>query len=268
MWRSRVIDEDVMTDLIPPNQEIPQALQILLNRPVPELVHERVSAFAYDLAYGWAHGLWDAELYIRYGYNYSEEKPVPQFMDENLKTLYEQKWKFDTPTSRLLSAWGYLYHIKDYVYVISERAQALLEAPVTIPIVFISYKRSVSSTFALALEARLKLIDSSMGVFVDKNINAGDPWHAELQSQVEKCRYFVCLVGPETLNSTYVQKEIEWASADPTRILIPICHAGFTTGDLPDTLQKSHAISVVEEDARAYDIAINDLIHALGYSTV
>jgi hypothetical protein len=257
-----------MTDLSLPNQDISKALQVLLDRPISELVSENVSAFAYDLAYGWAHGLWTHELSFNYATDIVTEQLVPRFRDKNLELLYKQKWYDKTPNARLLCVWGYLDEVKPDRHVITEKALALLEKPVVAPIVFISYKRDKSSAFAVAVEARLKLIDSAIGVFVDKDIKAGEVWHAELEDQVKEASIFICLIAPGTLEAEYVQKEINWAMSDLSRKIIPVCHAGFDPNTLPDHLKARQYVAVQDEKARSYDIAINDIIHALGYSTV
>ena len=56
----------------------------------------------------------------------------------------------------------------------------LVNEPATPPNVFISYKRSESSAFAILLEARIKYETTSRPMW-DKNMELGDDWHSRLE---------------------------------------------------------------------------------------
>jgi len=135
------------------------------------------------------------------------------------------------------------------------------------PSVFISYKQDQSSALALLIEARLKLQDSNINVFIDKLLQPGDDWEQRLEETVRQSRYFICLVGKNTLESETVQKEIQWAH-DAGCIIISICHNSYTIdGNLPIELKGKQAIIIAQESAKHYESAISDLLNGLGYST-
>jgi hypothetical protein len=151
-------------------------------------------------------------------------------------------------------------------YVLPPKALQLLEKPVQAPGVFISYSRKDSSAFALLVEARLRIVGVP-DVFIDKKITAGDEWAEHLEERIREARYFICLVGPNTLRSSVVGQEVEWAVQAGCRI-ISIWHGGAKiTDSAPEALRKRHAISVTEESAREYETAISELLNSMGYRT-
>ena len=62
-------------------------------------------------------------------------------------------------------------------------------------------------------------------IFIDKNMPGGGIWKADLEKHVKECKYFICLIGPSTLDSPNVRDEIRWAT-DYKKVIIPICHNG------------------------------------------
>lgn len=60
--------------------------------------------------------------------------------------------------------------IPTHFYTLTQKAFNLLEKPDEALSIFVSYGRKQSSAFSLLVEARLKIADSQMGVFVDKSI--------------------------------------------------------------------------------------------------
>ncbi|MBK8029216.1 MAG: toll/interleukin-1 receptor domain-containing protein [Chloroflexi bacterium] len=154
---------------------------------------------------------------------------------------------------------------KGFTFVLTEKALRLLEKPSAPPSVFISYKRDQSSPLALLVEARLRLAGNP-NPFVDKLIVAGEGWRERLKGTIEQSKYFVCLVGKDTLQSEWVQKEIEWA-AEASCTLISIWHGCEMDETCPAALRERHAITVTGESAREYETAISELLNALGYAT-
>ncbi|MGQ9887991.1 MAG: toll/interleukin-1 receptor domain-containing protein [Aggregatilineales bacterium] len=110
-----------------------------------------------------------------------------------------------------MNSFGYLKVSENGNHVLTLRAFDLLRTPVTPPTIFISYRRNTSSALSLLIEARLKLVDRNINVFIDKLLEPGDEWHAELEARVRQSRYFVCLLAPKSLESKFVPNEITWA---------------------------------------------------------
>jgi hypothetical protein len=117
------------------------------------------------------------------------------------------------------------------------------------PKVFISYRRrpswSVARSVANGLEAR------GADVFLDvDDINEGR-FADVLQRAIENCDYFVPIIGPETLESKWVKREIEEAMR-LDKPIIPLVTDGFSFygADLPPELaglSDHNAIKVLPE---------------------
>ncbi|MBN8639865.1 MAG: toll/interleukin-1 receptor domain-containing protein [Anaerolineae bacterium] len=182
-----------------------------------------------------------------------------------------KKWNHRYPPAALLQTFGYIElstitkTATGIGYLLTEKALRLLEKPSAPPSVFISYKRDQSSPLALLVEARLRLAGNP-NPFVDKLIVAGEGWRERLKGTIEQSKYFVCLVGKDTLQSEWVQKEIEWA-AEASCTLISIWHGCEMDETCPAALRERHAITVTGESAREYETAISELLNALGYAT-
>lgn len=240
-----------------------------LELPPPDDKLERVPAFARDLAYGAMQELWPNMFS---GYQTNTKGLELRIRDEEaLKALMEAKWQSDAPSHLLLATYGYLQEYGRAErgridYVLTQKAFDLLAQPATPPSVFISYSRSQSSAFGLLIEARLKLAGNP-NPFIDKNLTPGEEWHDQLEQQIAGARYFICLIGSQTLASEYVRQELDWAQKYGCTI-ISICHSGgMIDGNAPQVLQSRHAIFVRGETALDYETAINQVLNALGYST-
>ncbi|NWF68415.1 MAG: TIR domain-containing protein [Chloroflexi bacterium] len=86
--------------------------------------------------------------------------------------------------------------------------------------VFISYRRKESSQLADNLVTKLK--QRRISVFLDtRNTDGGGPFPPRLLAAIERSRVFVCLLGATTLESDWVQKEIEHAHKHK-KVLIPV----------------------------------------------
>jgi len=235
------------------------------NLVVPEGVIARVHAFARDLAYGATRGLWDTQIHWRKLLNPDISKHSKVFSQH-----LGPKWGTDFPSEYLLLSFGYFEVFQresgHSVYLLTTKAFQLLETPSTPPSVFISYRRRDSSAFALLVEARLRLAGNP-NPFVDKNLIPGDEWNNQLKAQIQSCRYFIVLVGPTTLLSQNVIREINWA-VESESTLISVWHGGVVMNEnVPDMLKSRHAITITEETALGYETAINQLLNALGYAT-
>lgn len=135
--------------------------------------------------------------------------------------------------------------------------------------VFISYKRSESSAFALLVLARLKEI--GLNPFVDLSIEPGANWKDYLKEKIEKSDYLVLLIGPNTLKSPMTLQEINWAQ-QMKKVIVPIWHGGFEyrssdwnlMSDLDDVLKNTHTIIVQNESAGGYNAALAELVNRFG----
>jgi hypothetical protein len=243
--------------------------------PAPTDPLERIHAFALDLAYGVSLGFWGTWFEVIYALagNSRWSSDIQALNDKNqskLSELLAGKWGENPPSENALVSFGYFEDRERngrLTHLLMEKAFALLDKPLAPPTIFISYKRDQSSTFALLIEARLKMAGNP-NPFIDKNIVAGDDWHGRLQEVIEQARYFICLIGPNTLSSPHVRKEIGWAEKAGCTI-ISIWHSCAIDDitDCPPILQNRHAIQVSGESARQYETAISELLNALGYST-
>lgn len=165
--------------------------------------------------------------------------------------------------------------IKTIYYYPTPQAWDLLKRPRVTPNIFISYKRGVSSTFALLIEERLRRAGANPdNIFIDKDIRGGDNWETLLKEKVTQADHFVALVGEKTLASPHVQHEINWAFASDQIRIIPILHSGYSVqqmvaehGELGKKLANKHIRVVTEEKAADYEEALNFILRSLGYST-
>ncbi len=241
--------------------------------PAPNDPIECVHAIAYDLAYGVAQGMWDTNISIRESLNgdqrwqtWSNNKSKSNYFD----TYINGKWSVKRPSFYMLLSFGYLESLStdDHYYLLTQKAFKLLEEPPTAPKVFISYKRDCSSALALLVEAKLKLRDNQIGVFIDKLIKPGDDWAENIQSKIKQSRYFICLLAPDTYTeSEWVRKELDWAY-DAGCEIISVFHCGADLNDrYPVWLGKKQKIKVDFETAKHYESALDEILVGLGYST-
>lgn len=244
-----------------------------LEDPRPDDPIRSVHAFARDLAYGVSVGLSSTEFgIVRFGSGASAWYSTEGGGD---LIFLEAKWQDKFPYPSLLVSFEYLEPLGTYaeggteLYRLTAKAFALLEQPHPASI-FISYRRGESSAFALLLLARFR----SMGQepFLDLNIEPGSEWHAQLEQEVKSREYFICLIGPSTLESEYVREEIAWALAAKARI-IPIWHNGFGDAALTEMQARyadlagffgKQAIKVEQENPVTYEGAITQLLNRFG----
>jgi hypothetical protein len=191
--------------------------------------------------------------------------------NQNLLEYLEQKWNDQYPSADLLVSFGYLNWLEEResgtnVYILNGKAFALLEKPTAPPSVFISYRRNQSSALGLLIVARLKAVGIE-NPFIDMNIDPGDEWHALLEKTVRQSQYVIALIGPGTLESPYVRRELDWAARTPGAQIIPIWHNGYAgEGETPEALSSKNAIRIKEESAEEYELAVIKLLNRLGYT--
>jgi hypothetical protein len=93
--------------------------------------------------------------------------------------------------------------------------------------VFLSYRRQASSGWAAFFADKLAQ-RHGFDVFVDRQRadKGGEHVPDKIRKAIQKCDYFVCLVGPQTLRSGWVLEEISIAYS-AGKPMIPIIEKGF-----------------------------------------
>src|SRR5258708_6643148 len=219
---------------------------------------KQIRFMAKALAWGAVHNQWSPTFYVRPRYHYVQDgaggsTPTDYLGQEwiaggspifkhNLQTYLGVKWQNALPQIELLETFGYLekraaVKIAPSVemfnespeYSLTAKALSLLDEP-RYKSVFISYKRSESSAFALLLYD--KLIGSGYDPFIDKRgIVPGEDWKKRLMHEIQICDVFVCLIGRETLKSENVLDDLDSALSRRQQVndfpIIPIWHNNF-----------------------------------------
>lgn len=238
------------------------------NEPKPEGFQAQIRTFAHDLAYGFVVGDFPAKIVAVSQYGWDFWTPFEGDGDKMTDYLVD-KWEGRPPSISALEALGY-YTLYDRqanksIFMLTEKAFALLERPATPPSVFVSYRRKESSALGLLVVARLKLVGVP-NPFIDLQIEPGEEWYNYLKTIIENSAFFISLIGPTTLESEITMQEIQWAQAVQCEI-IPIWHNGFNSyAQLPPELSDKNAIRVKEESAEEYNNAIIRLLNRLGYT--
>lgn len=241
-------------------------------REIPAAPMSRVRLFARELAEGASYGLWDTTFDFRY-YAKSEDDALgmwfdDQMTDERLDQYLAERWQSNYPNLRLLLTVGYLARHNDRLDLTKSAFDLLAE--IQSARVFISYKRTESSAFALLINRELKL--AGLDPFIDMALIPGENWEDGLKKRIQESNYLIVLLGKETLKSQVTVQEIGWA-LDANVIIIPIWHNGFvyrsgTWETIPvhvdKTLTTTHTIRVVEENPVAYQSAIIELLNRFG----
>jgi TIR domain len=244
-------------------------------RPLPSNPIARVRSLARELAEGVSYGLWDYKMPVEFNHDTGKVSFLDEQQNFALMLYFLQRWNQHPPNLQLAKHLGYLEgghyttHGKQTDFIIQPKSFDLLEEadPKTI---FISYKRSESSAFALLIEQ--SLIQSGMSPFLDKQLQAGDDWHAELEKRIEQSDYLIIILGQETLKSVVTVREITWAIKYNTGI-IPIWHNSFSFDSddwehlnpkISEVINNKHAIRVLEENPLLYDTALRELLNRFG----
>ena len=239
--------------------------------PVPKSRRKQIHDFATDLAVGFDEGGWDTRFAFRQGYSeFNGElkqswKAVHKELREHpFSSSLENKWASYLPQPQDMISLGYLRKTGDE-YTLTEKALRLVDEAVTPPNVFISYKRSESSAFALLLEARIKY-ETNAKPYIDKDPELGKKWDVTLEEKVNSCEAFICVIAKTTFDSESVCAEITWAKDSNTQIIIPVCHNGYEIERVNEIFDNNFAVRVKEENAEEYDRAAHKVLNYLGYS--
>jgi hypothetical protein len=241
-------------------------------REIPVAPMARVRVFTRELAEGASHGLWDTTFDFRY-YAKTEEAALGMWFDqhstdERLDKYLTARWEGNYPNLQLLQTMGYIERRNDRMDM-TRHAFKLLDEVMSAN-VFISYKRTESSAFALLINRELK--GAGLEPFIDMALIPGDNWEESLKKRIQESNYLIVLLGKETLRSQVTVQELGWA-LDANVTLIPIWHNGFvyksgTWDTIPVRIDKiltsTHTIRVVEENPVAYQSAIIELLNRFG----
>lgn len=233
-------------------------------RPLPANPMARVRLLAKELAEGAVVGVWSPDIRTFRG----------EIMVSEMRLYFETRWGESLPNILLLIANGYLENEKSDVptqtpyLVITQRAFDLLEEAEPAQI-FISYRRSESSAFALLVLARLKM--AGLAPFLDLSLTPGEDWQEGLRERIRAYNALIVLLGPQTLKSEVVLQEIGWA-IDAGLTIIPVWHGSFQyrsgEWDVPlkvdRALSATHTIRVTEESALGYNNAVVELLNRFG----
>ncbi len=232
-------------------------------RPLPQNPMTRIRILAKELAEGAAIGLWGISFRMFRG------QLVTSTDQEDLISYLNQRWNSASPNFGLLISNGYLkFDAGENDVYITKAAFDLIDESEPANI-FISYKRSESSAFALLVLARMKA--AGMEPFLDLALQPGDDWEKGLKERIEKYQYLVALLSHDTLKSEVCIKEISWA-IEAGLAIIPIWHNGFVyksgvwdvSPKVDTALSKTHTIRVIEESALGYNNALVELLNRFG----
>lgn len=251
------------------------------NQEIPSNPLARTRAFVREIALGAVYDYWAHDFHVFLDvtegvtgwHNWSGGYT-------DLVTEYtEVKWLKQMPFPSLLATLGYTeWHPQTRFegrVELQRAAYDLIEAAATLP-VFISYRNTDSSAFALLLLARMKAL--GLEPFLDvAGLRGGDDWDAKLRASIATSDYVVSLLGQTTLESDYVCTEIKIA-ADQNKRIIPVFHNGFTDAHLRDLksssdmdiadvatiLETRQGITIAQERARDYNAAVIDILNVLG----
>ena len=240
--------------------------------PLPDSVYQRAERFARDLAWGILNGWWQPPFNVFYTganvnpvWNANGEREQRGKFDLYMRTV----WGEQTVSQHTMFLLGFIQEVYtssgSKALNITDKALSLLERPAIPPNAFISYKRGVSSAFALLVEARLRFAGAPPP-FIDKNLLGGDEWHGQLEASIRSSQYFILLIGPETLKSKWIQKELAWAIEAKCRI-IPVCHTGEKVDQCQEEIRQIQGHDVPGESAADYESAISFILNSMGYQT-
>ena len=253
-----------------------------LKQDASESYIERITEYAKDMAWTVINELSDERLANRRAKQIDgvwTQILEPDSLDKEQAELFEQKWGDRRPSIASLETFNYIRRLSKDYHSLTVRSFALLEQPSKAPKVFISYSRDHSTTFALYIEARLRVAGNS-NVFVDRSLEPGSLWRDTLKAQIDECAYFVVILDEGVFNKRWVRQEIEWAIAAGCKI-IPVVHdyeeeivdsrairkRGMRKRDIPEQLAEYQPIQAYDKTAKGYEAAMNELLNLLGYAT-
>ncbi len=251
----------------------------------PENFRKDVEDLARDLAYGATIGEWSSRIkviFTKWGFDW---EGISSTRTKRQEQFY-QKWIVTehAPDYDALRAFNYMGltinrgHVRERereirVYFLTQKAFDLLNKPARPLSIFISYRRSESSAFALLVESRLRNVGADPDlIFIDKNIPGGALWEKHIREQALSCDVFICLIGQTAFkDNSYLKRELEIVRHENPKepIIVPVCHNGVKMSDpaVVEALGKHNGLHIQEETALEYEKAISFILNALGYKT-
>ncbi len=233
------------------------------NRP-PADEQARCELLAIELVEGQSLIFWDAQISTP---DRDKLTRLDVSVDELgfLQYYYYKRWKGNPPPLERLQA----INLLDENLSLSPFAFQLYERHLRSQIkVFISYRRSESSVFALYLHEHLS--QKGFDSFLDmESLQYGQNWREALKNSIQSCDYFVLLLGPKTLGSKVVVEEINWAFENEMNI-IPVWHSGFRYESNPEhnipqlyktLLTDTHTLIIEQENPAQYKQVVEELLH-------
>jgi hypothetical protein len=128
------------------------------------------------------------------------------------------------------------------------------------PHFFISYAKKDTRELAISLSAALNALPN-VTAWVDRSLKAGASWELQIQSEIDKCDYFVVLYSPD-LNRhkqgeepSYVLKEISYTLYTAKKPIIPVMAQ---KTQAPFSLNDAHYI-----DYTISGLKLDDLLDAI-----
>jgi|GEM_PF-2296003 len=128
------------------------------------------------------------------------------------------------------------------------------------PTVFLSYQRSSSTELAHILHDAL--LSKGIDVFLDvEAIETGTRWEAVLERELINRDYFIVILAPDTLNSSWVIREIETALRH-NKTIIPVTKDGFklSRAEVPPQIERLKEYQAVEYTYRERQIVVAKIV--------
>lgn len=257
--------------------DINQYLRMVQERGhIPGNPAARCRLLAIELAEGLSYGFFPADIPIPQAADLASPRPIEQ--RTFLERYFVERWQGSPPDFSLMQISGYLVPSQRFgFYTITRAALDLLDRQIASAVkVFISYRRQESSAFALLIYERLRNV--GVDIFLDmEKLTLGQNWLEEIEHNIRSRQYFIIVLGPTTLQSEFVRKEIEFAALSDCQV-IPIWHNGFRFTPQPGLLEKipltyrkllgdTHTLIVEHENPAQYDYIIQRLFRYFDIAT-
>ncbi len=243
--------------------ELEKFLEERKNVPIPKGDVAPVKLLAKEMVLGVHRGLWGRQIGFDMAGGF-------ELLETELENYFKHRWNGDVEHNiELLKLHKYIIKVGKS-YELSEEAVSLLDE--TEPYnIFISYKRSENSMFALLVNNTLQL--NGFAPFFDMFLKPTDDWHARLEERVKTSAYFIALLGPDTHKSKYTVREINWALTHGIPV-VQIWKHNFTLKssewqstkypEVAERLEQQKAILVKTDDAEGIHLALQHLLNAVG----
>ena len=132
--------------------------------------------------------------------------------------------------------------------------------------IFISH---ASSDDEFVKELREKFAFFNVGAWVDsREISGGDPLEEKIVSAINDAPHFIVILSPQTINSEWVPREIEWAKEAQQKKsgykLIPILLPGVREKALGLWFQTNPRAIKISDELNALDEAFREILTAVG----